>query len=178
MAHGTCSVDGCAKPARTRGWCSAHYERWRRNGDPGPAGDGRKRPPRPPCIVGGCPNLSRYRVGYCDRHYECWKRTGDPIPRQRPNYGAGVRYAPNGYVYVWAPGHPLAHADGYVAEHRLVAWDAGILTDPTMQVHHRDHDKTNNDPANLEAMTAADHHRHHARVDGVVNQYGRWPVRQ
>ncbi|TGP24699.1 hypothetical protein EN827_30835 [Mesorhizobium sp. M1D.F.Ca.ET.184.01.1.1] len=30
----TCAIDGCAKPARGRGWCLAHYGRWRRNGDP------------------------------------------------------------------------------------------------------------------------------------------------
>jgi hypothetical protein len=24
-----CSVEGCEKPARTRGWCPAHYKRWR-----------------------------------------------------------------------------------------------------------------------------------------------------
>lgn len=33
MAEGTCSVDACEKPARNRGWCSAHYERWRKTGD-------------------------------------------------------------------------------------------------------------------------------------------------
>lgn len=27
-----CSVDGCHKAARTRGWCHNHYEMWRRNG--------------------------------------------------------------------------------------------------------------------------------------------------
>ena len=29
-----CSIEECAKPARTRTWCPMHYERWRRNGDP------------------------------------------------------------------------------------------------------------------------------------------------
>lgn len=30
-----CSVDGCGKPIlNSRGWCSKHYQRWRRNGDP------------------------------------------------------------------------------------------------------------------------------------------------
>ena len=29
-----CSIDGCGKPCKTRGWCSAHYQRWRAHGDP------------------------------------------------------------------------------------------------------------------------------------------------
>lgn len=29
-----CTVEGCGKPARGHGWCSAHYTRWRRYGDP------------------------------------------------------------------------------------------------------------------------------------------------
>lgn len=29
-----CSVDGCEKPARTRGWCPNHYQNWRTKGDP------------------------------------------------------------------------------------------------------------------------------------------------
>jgi hypothetical protein len=29
-----CKVQGCAKPAVRRGWCYAHYKRWRRHGDP------------------------------------------------------------------------------------------------------------------------------------------------
>lgn len=32
MPDRTCSVDGCNKPEKSRGWCSAHYERWRRHG--------------------------------------------------------------------------------------------------------------------------------------------------
>lgn len=30
-----CKIDGCGKPARnSRGWCAAHYDRWRMHGDP------------------------------------------------------------------------------------------------------------------------------------------------
>lgn len=29
-----CSVDGCGKPSRARGYCVAHYKRWSRHGDP------------------------------------------------------------------------------------------------------------------------------------------------
>lgn len=30
----TCSIDGCTTPAKCRGWCSFHYNRWYRFGDP------------------------------------------------------------------------------------------------------------------------------------------------
>ena len=29
-----CSIDGCGKPAHSRGWCQAHYRRWFTHGDP------------------------------------------------------------------------------------------------------------------------------------------------
>jgi hypothetical protein len=35
MVKPICSVSGCDRPVRARGWCGAHYMRWRRNGDPG-----------------------------------------------------------------------------------------------------------------------------------------------
>lgn len=30
----TCSIAGCGAKVLGRGWCSKHYDRWRRNGDP------------------------------------------------------------------------------------------------------------------------------------------------
>lgn len=29
-----CSIEGCDKPVRLRGWCSRHYQRWQRHKDP------------------------------------------------------------------------------------------------------------------------------------------------
>jgi 5-methylcytosine-specific restriction endonuclease McrA len=29
-----CSIEGCGKPGFCRGWCTAHYSRWQRHGDP------------------------------------------------------------------------------------------------------------------------------------------------
>lgn len=33
-----CSIDGCPREVKARGWCSMHYWRWWSNHDPGPAG--------------------------------------------------------------------------------------------------------------------------------------------
>lgn len=30
----TCTIDGCARPVFARGWCTPHYKRWYRHGDP------------------------------------------------------------------------------------------------------------------------------------------------
>lgn len=66
-----------------------------------------------------------------------------------------------GYIKVFEPEHPTAMKNGYCLEHRLAAWDAGILTDLNDVVHHKNGDKQDNDPSNLEAMPNADHTSHH-----------------
>lgn len=67
----------------------------------------------------------------------------------------------HGYVDVFEPTHPLAKKNGYVREHRMVAWDAGILTDKTKNVHHRNEKKTDNRIQNLEVIGHAEHVRQH-----------------
>lgn len=73
-----------------------------------------------------------------------------------------------GYIRVLAPEHPAADpTTGYVLEHRLVAERMlGRLLLPTEVVHHRDGDKSNNDPANLEVMTNPDHTARHSGLRG------------
>lgn len=96
----------------------------------------------------------------------------------RPTYGQKRRPRPDGYIDLYRPGHPLARIDGYVFEHRAVAWEHGILTDPEMEVHHVDHDRANNDPANLVAKWGSDHAREHAESAGqATNQFGTFPVK-
>ena len=34
MAPATCSIDSCDNKVRARGWCSKHYQRWEKHGDP------------------------------------------------------------------------------------------------------------------------------------------------
>lgn len=70
----TCDVDGCDRKHEGLGFCAAHYQRFKRNGDPGPA---EIQGPRQPCDVEGCDRMSNAK-GYCDAHYRRWRNNGDP----------------------------------------------------------------------------------------------------
>lgn len=85
MPKRTCSIDGCENPHYGRGWCRAHYQRWRKTGDPlkiRPARwDGYE---RPSCSVAGCDELAHAR-GMCPSHFCRDRRHGDPLAGRRPN---------------------------------------------------------------------------------------------
>lgn len=89
----------------------------------------------------------------------------------RPHYGRKWRITDDGYVDIYAPGHSLARSDGYVFEHRMVAWDAGLFNDPDLEVHHRNYVKWDNEASNLQPLTKEEHARLHA-AEGTYNQYG------
>jgi len=171
----TCAVEGCDRPRKARGWCGTHYQRWRLRGDPGSAGDARRRPVTI-CSISDCGGVARIR-GWCLKHYCRWKRHGDPTCTVR-NYGVKRRVRPDGYVDIYEPSHPLARRDGYVFEHRKQMWDAGALINPDHDVHHVNEVKIDNSAANLKAKTKAEHALEHAEERGwVTNQYGVWPVK-
>lgn len=82
----TCTVEGCGKPTVARGWCAAHYRRWRRKGEPGPAlvrfaGQGK-------CRVEGCEHVGALKAGMCAAHHHRQLRYGDPRVQMRPGNGA------------------------------------------------------------------------------------------
>ena len=62
-------------------------------------------------------------------------------------------------MLVYKPEHPQARKAGYVLEHRLVAESVlGRLLEPGEVVHHRDRNKQNNDPSNLEVFATNGEH--------------------
>lgn len=73
----SCSIDGCEKPVLARGWCSAHWTRWKRHGDP--LGGGTPRQPLGDrCQADDeCPNPPFSR-GMCATHWRRDKAKNDP----------------------------------------------------------------------------------------------------
>ncbi len=96
MDKGTCSVNGCDRPSRKRGWCEAHYQRWRQNGEPGPAviapRDGGRW-----CSVAGCGRVATSR-GWCSLHYTRWRIHGDELATLNPTRGLPVADKWSAYV--------------------------------------------------------------------------------
>ena len=91
------------------------------------------------------------------------QRKGKLAGDSNPAWAGGRRIRPDGYVVVW-------FADGEQLEHRAVmSMHLGRALLSTEVVHHRDGNKQNNDPANLQLMTQSEHARLHAE-----DAFGDW----
>jgi hypothetical protein len=68
------------------------------------------------------------------------------------------RLSSGGYIEVYMPSHPRARKNGYIFKHILVMEETlGRLVDPSEEVHHKDENKLNNVPENLEILSKSDH---------------------
>lgn len=66
------------------------------------------------------------------------------------------------YKAVKFPSHPKADKKGYVYSHRVVMEQVlGRFLDSSEIIHHKDGNKLNNDPSNLEVLTASQHSKTH-----------------
>lgn len=66
----TCTIEGCTKPLKSRGWCEMHYYRNRRNGDP------LITQRRTHCTVSDCGRKHKAK-GLCAMHTERMRVHGD-----------------------------------------------------------------------------------------------------
>lgn len=71
----TCTVPECVKPSRSRGYCQAHYSRWRLYGDPNAGAPPRTSTDGRICEVPRCQTTVRCK-GLCQMHYARVMTTG------------------------------------------------------------------------------------------------------
>lgn len=79
MTDVTCSIDGCDRAKRKRGWCASHYSQWYRTGEAKPFSYCWSSEPN--CLVCGAPNGSfksrQFCSGKCSRY---WYNHGKAVP--------------------------------------------------------------------------------------------------
>lgn len=147
-----CSIESCKRQILARSWCSLHYDRWRKHGNPNYISPSILRDTRP-CKVLGCssPRIAR---GWCTKHYQRWQVHDRPETCSIRERGQGT-----------------IHKDGYIRirkgtrrsfEH-IYIWEQvnGSVPDGYL-VHHKDGNKQNNEIANLELMKWGEHTRLHS----------------
>lgn len=153
MAERTCSVSGCDRPVHGAGYCSKHWARWKRHGDPdivlGPVLG-----PPTPCAVVDCWKPV-FTAGWCQMHYQRVRVHGDldrgrivvptidrwwshvdrngPVPAERPDLGP---------CWLWTAaldvnGYGFFKVEGRMAKAHRWGWEN--LVAPVPPGHEVDH---------------------------------------
>lgn len=155
-----CSIDGCDNPSEFRGLCSRHYQSTRKV-DGSFTGNY--------CSVDGC-NKGVVARGYCNVHYDHWREYGNPLTVTKRPPGTGT--ISNGYVVLSGyHGHPNAQKSGKIMEHVLVM--SNMLGRPLVkgeQVHHKNGNRQDNRPENLELILKYNHHAGQ-KLEDIIEHY-------
>lgn len=152
-----CIIDGCGRTYLAKGYCSLHYQRVKHYGDPQ---RGRRRKYKDVvCVIAECGRPAS-DADVCGMHAQRVRRYGDPdyvtpqwvmIFRNREAQAKTKKAKPSSYLKFYG-----RHEHRVVAEQMLArALRKGEI------VHHKDGNKHNNAPENLEVMTQSEHIAEH-----------------
>lgn len=79
-----------------------------------------------------------------------------------PNWKGGRKTMATGYIMIASPDHPYKGTGGYVMEHRLVMEkELGRYLETQEIVHHKNGNRQDNRPENLEVTTKKEHYKEH-----------------
>ena len=175
-----CSIENCEKGVVAFSWCSSHYYRFRRHGNP----LGGRPAHKPPFTMSteklrqlyeeadsvsslarqlGVPKgtlnyqLKTKGIPIRDRGWHSPKSTPPRTRERASNWRGGRSQTTKGYIQLHVPEHPLRNGKGYVMEHRLVMEQTlGRYLLPTETVHHLNGIRDDNRPENLELWERKD----------------------
>lgn len=166
-----CSVDGCLRPYRARGWCVTHWLRWRLHGEVGGPEDQRfgQRSTRI-CAVDGC-GRRHFANGYCEKHNMRLYTHGSvadrilPTPAERfwsfvdksGDCWLWAGHLVRGYGRFWLDGGAVTAQRFALAEH------LGQPIPRHLQVDHLCRNPRCVNPAHLEAVTPGENTRRQLR---------------
>jgi hypothetical protein len=74
MPQRICTIEDCGNKVVARGYCTKHYQRWAKYGDPNVS----KPRKRGTCSIDNCNRPAAGR-GWCTLHYQRWRKHGDPL---------------------------------------------------------------------------------------------------
>lgn len=84
-----------------------------------------------------------------------------------PPCRGGRTLVAEGYIWEYCPDHPACNRWGYAPQHRLVLEQTlGRFLKHKHLVHHKDENRLNNAPGNLQEVTRPEHMRIHAQTRG------------
>lgn len=152
-----CKIDGCNGKHKGHGYCTKHYERFRRYGDPmggqrfRVSNNGKK------CSVHDCEEMAT-SLGYCDKHWKRQHKHGSPniVKNQKGKYSNWNVEEHSGYIIKFEPKNVNSNKSGYVYQHRQVMAEIlGRTLRYKENVHHINGDRTDNRKENLELWSTA-----------------------